>query len=114
MESVTGRETYGVWLSRKLDETGHTVRAFAKRMNPDNPEIARRTLRRYLSGQYVPRDAAKREIALHLGSDEIGPDDDDDEDDLLADLQRRVDEISVLLKSRQKPLMWDGVTERRS
>ncbi len=101
MSTVTGRENYATWLSRKLDEAGYTVRGFAKRMNPENPEIARRTLRRYIKGDVIPREPAQREIAEHLGSEEIGPSDDDDEEsDLFAELQRRVDEISALLKAR--------------
>lgn len=98
MTTTTGQETYGRWLSRKMDEGGLTTRALAKRMNPENPEIARRTLRRYLADKQVPREPAKREIALHLSSDEIGPNEDDAEDDLLADLDRRVQELSLLIQ----------------
>lgn len=77
MSTTTGRESYAVWLSRQLDERAFTVRSFAKKMNPEAPEIARRSLRRYLKGM-VPIDRTKREIADHLGCTEIGPDADDD------------------------------------
>lgn len=100
MNTIAGNETYASWLSRKLDEGNFTVRGFAMKMNPENPEIARRTLRRYLSGQYVPRQAARDEIAAQLGSTETGPtaSDDDEEDDLLAALERRVNELSLLIQ----------------
>lgn len=76
------RETYQEWLARKMDEGGHTLRGLAKKWNPENPEVARRALRRYLKG-VVPISRTRLEIARILGSDDSEPssDADDTEDD---------------------------------
>jgi hypothetical protein len=100
MATTRTTETYAAWLSRKLDEGGYTARAFSKKMNPEAPEIARRSLRRYLKGM-VPLERTKLEIAALLESDETGPvegADDDEEDDLLAALQARVEELADLIQ----------------
>ncbi len=71
--------TYSEWLAQKLDENGYTVRSFARVMNPENPEVARRSLRRYLKGM-VPIERTRSEIAGKLGTKELGPDDDSEGD----------------------------------
>lgn len=98
MSQPTRTETYAAWLSRELDDRGHSTRSFARQWKPTDPETGRRQLRRYLNGQ-VPHDRTKRELAECLGTEKIGPDEDDDEEsDLLAALERRVSEITTLLE----------------
>lgn len=63
-----------------MDERGFTQRSLAREWNPDDPETARRSIRRYLKGM-VPLRRTREQLAAALGSEEIGPDGDDTEDD---------------------------------
>lgn len=80
MTTTTPRETYQDWLRRKMEEGGHTLRGLARKWNPDNPEVARRALRRYLKG-VVPIARTRLEIARVLGSDDSEPVNGDDTED---------------------------------
>lgn len=81
--TTTSRESYSDWLTRKMEEGGFSLRSLARAWNPDDPETARRSLRRYLKGM-VPIARTRQEIAQALGSEETGPgsDSDDAEGDL--------------------------------
>lgn len=75
-------ETYSEWLRRQMDDRQVTTRELARRLNPDDPEIARRAVRRYLAGM-VPIERTRDRIAHALGIRETGPRAvaDDSEDD---------------------------------
>lgn len=77
MEIGSTTETYAKWLERKMAEAGLSTRALARRWNPNDPETARRALRRYLDGM-VPITRTRLEIATHLGSQESEPAESDD------------------------------------
>lgn len=79
MITTETRETYARWLRRHMDERGLSQRSLAKLWNPDDPETARRSVRRYLKGM-VPLERTRRELAHVLGTgDDIGPDDTEDD-----------------------------------
>lgn len=72
MEIASPTETYAVWLRRQMDERGFTQRSLARAWNEDDPETARRAVRRYLKGM-VPIERTRRELARALGCGDIGP-----------------------------------------
>lgn len=78
----TASETYSQWLGRQMADRGFTQRSLARAWNPQDPETARRALRRYLKGM-VPIARTRLEIAKALGVEESGPgsSSDDEEDD---------------------------------
>lgn len=78
VSSSNGHETYAEWFSRQLDERAYTTRSFARAWNPEDPETARRMVRRYLKG-VVPIERTRREIARVLGSEKNGPDEPEDD-----------------------------------
>lgn len=79
MGRTTTTTTYGNWLRGQLDERGWGVRTLARRMNSDQPEIARRALNRYLYEGAQPSQANREAIgaALDISPDEM-PDDDEE------------------------------------
>lgn len=82
MEGTNPTESYAEWLAREMEERGFTQRGLAKAWNPDDVEIARRSIRRYLNGT-VPTERTRIQLARALGSSESGP---RQSDDLEADL----------------------------
>lgn len=104
MSNTTARESYGDWLTRKMEEGGWSQRSLARAWNPDAPEIARRSLKRYLKG-VMPIARTREEIAKALGTEETGPVDDADEEapDLVSDLRRllaeAVERLDLLAES---------------
>lgn len=81
MTSTETRQTYSQWLQERMDERGLKQRSFAKLVNPKDPEIARRSIRRHLKGM-VPLERTRRVYAEVLGTgDDLGPDAEDAEDD---------------------------------
>lgn len=77
--STTAPETYAQWLRREMDERGFTQRSLAREWNPEDPETARRSIRRYLKGM-VPLRRTKEQLAAAMGSEETGPDADTEDD----------------------------------
>lgn len=57
------------WLRAELDEHGLGVRTLARRMNPSEPEVARRALNRYLYEGAYPSEANRDLIAEALDVD---------------------------------------------
>ena len=57
------------WLTAALEERGWGVRTLARKMNPAEPEIARRALNRYLFEGSDPNDSYRDSIAEALGVD---------------------------------------------
>lgn len=55
------------WLRAALDERSWGVRTLARNMNPDEPEIARRTLNRCLYEGSYPSDTNRDLLAAALG-----------------------------------------------
>lgn len=87
-------ESYGNRLRRVLGERGVSVRELATRMNPANPETARRHINRVLAGG-EPRERTRAEIAAALGVDRKEIEGEDDEEaDMVAVLLERVMELS--------------------
>lgn len=81
MTSTETRPTYAQWLQSRMDERGLTQRSFAKLVNPNDPEIARRSIRRHLKGM-VPFERTRQVYAEILGTgDDLGPEAEDVEDD---------------------------------
>lgn len=80
MEITAPAETYAVWLRRQMDERGFTQRSLARAWNEDDPETARRAIRRYLKGM-VPIERTRRELAGALGTTEVGPAPDPDKEE---------------------------------
>lgn len=77
----TATPTYSEWLRAQMEAQGLSQRQLALRMNPDDPETARRSVRRYLKGM-VPIERTRHLIAAALGTgDDIGPDGESSEDD---------------------------------
>lgn len=76
----TSSETYAAWLRRHMDEQQLTQRSLARLWMPDDPETARRYVRRYLKG-VVPIQRTREALARVLGVDDTGPEPDASEDD---------------------------------
>lgn len=58
------------WLRAEIDERPNWgIRTLARQMNPDEPEIARRALNRYMYEGADPSDAYRDQIAAALGVD---------------------------------------------
>jgi len=74
------REGYAAWLHRQMSERGVSARELARRLSPEDPENARRAVRRYLSGT-VPIARNRARIAQALGAEETWSADDEAEDD---------------------------------
>jgi lambda repressor-like predicted transcriptional regulator len=55
------------WLAAQLDERGWGVRTLARRINPDDSEIPRRTLNRCLYVGSYPSETNRQAIADALG-----------------------------------------------
>ena len=78
--SQASTPTYADWLRDRMEERHLTQRQLAKLLNPDDPETARRAVRRYLKGM-IPIERTRQNIATVLGTEESGPDAADAEDD---------------------------------
>jgi hypothetical protein len=75
------RQTYAEWLREKMQERGLGVRGLSRQIDPENPDLARRALRRHLNGM-VPIARTRQMYARVLGTgDDLGPDSEDAEDD---------------------------------
>lgn len=67
MASTTPAPTpFAQWLRAQLEERDWGVRTLARRMNPAEPEVARRALNHYLRGS-LPTDTYRALIAEGLG-----------------------------------------------
>ena len=90
-------QTYAEWLGSKMKERDFTQRSLGRALNPSNPEIGRRAVRRYLGGM-VPLERTRTVIAEALGVDETGPAPSDDEGlDLFADLRRQLADTMAMV-----------------
>lgn len=80
MSTETSTETYAQWLDRQMQARGFTQRSLAKAWNPAKPEIGRTSIRRFLTGETVPRLSTRESLARALGSRESGPKPSDDKE----------------------------------
>lgn len=81
MSATETRQTYPEWLHEKMQERELGVRGFARLIDPENPDLARRALRRHLNGM-VPIARTRQMYARVLGTgDDLGPAAEDAEDD---------------------------------
>lgn len=71
--------TYAGWLREKMDEKQLSQRQLGARLTPDNPEIGRRAVRRYLKGM-TPIARTREAIADALGTHDVGPEPDAEDD----------------------------------
>lgn len=80
------RLRFATQLRNALDEDGSSIRALAKKLNPQAPETARSNLMRYLRAAHMPSRSSRREIALTLGlpADYFEGDDDEESDPVAA------------------------------
>lgn len=91
MANTTTTETYSEWLTRQMEAGGWTIRSLARAVKPENPEVARRSIRRYLNGQ-VPIERTRVELARVMKLPESSPKQSDDKE---ADLHARRPEYAV-------------------
>jgi len=80
MDTTTSNGAYATWLRARMDEGGFTQRSLARAWNEDDPETARRAIRRYLKGM-VPIERTRRELAGALGVTDTGPAPDPDKEE---------------------------------
>jgi lambda repressor-like predicted transcriptional regulator len=75
------RSTFGDQLRAELERQEMSIRKLARRMNPDNPGIARRSLHKWIAGTR-PSPASRLVVAEALGveASTTFPDSDDSED----------------------------------
>ncbi len=78
--SSTTSETYAQWLQRQMTERGLSQRQLGGLLTPSDPEIGRRSVRRYLKGM-IPIERNRQTIAVALGTEDTGPSAADAEDD---------------------------------
>lgn len=64
---------FAVWLNDQLDQRGWGVRTLAKKINADQPEVARRALNRYLFESGRPTTHYREAIAdaFEISTDEV-------------------------------------------
>jgi transcriptional regulator with XRE-family HTH domain len=100
MPIANPRTIFGDRLRDALEREGLSIRALARRMNPEHPETARRNLMRWLGGT-APEPANRRLVAEALGVDPRHFDEGDDEEE--AELVRDVvDALHRLLERRRE------------
>lgn len=61
------RSQFGSLLRDALTSQGVSIRELARRLNPERPETARRSLIRYIKGEVIPEQRNRDEIAAALG-----------------------------------------------
>lgn len=88
MAATKPRSVFGEQLRRELDRQNLSVNKLAKRIDPQAPEIARRSLTKWIAGKHSPTRASRARVARALGVDPSMFDDGDDEEDeeLVRDL----------------------------
>lgn len=90
--------TYGDWLRERMSEKGLSQRQLGTKLTPQNPEIGRRSVRRYLKGT-TPILRTREAVSAALGTDDLGPGSpEDEEDDLVVQALLKLDEVYVLLQ----------------
>ena len=87
------RLKFATQLRDAFDERNVSIRAAARRLNPDSPETARSNLSRWLRGSHMPSRTSRRQVAVALGfpPDHFEPDSDDEESDQVTDFGRAID-----------------------
>jgi hypothetical protein len=82
--ATTRNETYADWLRAKMEAKGFTQRSLARvvaEISGSDPEVARRSIRRYLKGM-VPLARTRKVFAQALGTgDDLGPNEAEAEED---------------------------------
>jgi transcriptional regulator with XRE-family HTH domain len=74
------RSTFGDQLRAELERQGLSIRKLARLMNPDKPEIARRSLAKWIAGTR-PSPASRVLVADALGVEVATFEDADDSED---------------------------------
>jgi len=106
MQTAQREGWFGTKLATALDTQGMSVRGLARRLRPDDPESARRTLHRYLAGR-TPSPEMRQQIATALGIDagDLEPDSSDDEDEEDDRALRRI--VGKLIERSEDDLARD-------
>ena len=75
-------------LGEALVQHNVSIRGLAKRINPEDPESARRNLHRWLAAENYPSKASRQAIADGLGitREELDPDEEEESSPSLAEL----------------------------
>lgn len=84
--TVPRRTKFGTHLRSELDKRKMSIRGLARTIDPQNPEVARRNLARWIGGYNNPSRLNRIAVAEALGlpADTFLPDDDEEEDPLVA------------------------------
>ena len=102
MAQVADRQaTFGRRLRADLEAQKVSVRELGRRLNPNEPQVGRRAVHKYLADKHVPRRSTRARLAVALGFEPGRYDDEDDEEeDLLLELLSTVRNIESLLAAR--------------
>ena len=103
------RSLFGDRLRRELDRTGVSIRGLSRRLDPKNPDAARRNLTRWIGGHNVPTPANRDAVADALGVDRsVFSEDEDEEAELVAALVATV--RAVARHEAERVLLDAGLT----
>jgi transcriptional regulator with XRE-family HTH domain len=86
----SSRKTFARQLREELSRQKLGIRTLARRMDPERPETARRSLYKWLGGEHLPSRASREAVAVALGLPEDHFSADDDEEDALEPLTRDI------------------------
>lgn len=84
---IPKRSVFGEKLRAELDNQGVSIRGLARKMSPEQPEVMRRNLARWIGGYNSPSRIHRVAVADALGVPrEKFTDTDDEEEDLVVSL----------------------------
>lgn len=86
MSKTTSPSPFAKQLRAELTRQNVSIRSLAKRMNPEEPNVARRNVYRWLAGTSAPSPASREAVAQALGLPLDHFASDDEEEDALAAL----------------------------
>lgn len=101
--AVPRRTKFGQQVRHELDSQRMSIRKLARKLDPSNPEVARRSLARWIGGYNQPSRINRIAVAEALGLSRDALLDDDEEADPLVDLLkalRRVVREELAAKER--------------
>jgi hypothetical protein len=87
--------TFSDKLNAVLEDRSMSNRGLANRIDPENPESARRTIRKWRSGQQTATQASRNSVTDALGLERGSLDPDDEEDSLVRALIAAIGEVKL-------------------
>lgn len=104
MGRANGNGQFGHEVRAELKSRGWGVRTLARKMNPDHPEIARRSLNRWLTlkSPTTPNQANRAAVAVALGLPEDHFSGDEDEDESEQELAQALLVVARLLRDQAR------------